>query len=95
MVPQLGPNMTMLNSLGSDGEAIRTLNHTQLLRAKLKAWDAREDQRFDREDIKWLLEHYGEKIDPSRLKSDIAAEFVKTYREGKEQEWASKILGLD
>lgn len=91
---ELGTNMTMLNSIGPDGKSIRTLNHTQLLRAKLKAWDAREDQKFDREDIKWLLEHHGDKIDASQLKKDIAAEFVETYEDKIERERASKILGL-
>lgn len=84
----------MLNPIGSDGAAIRTLNHTQLLRAKLKAWDTREDQKFDRHDIKWMLEHHGDKIDASQLNHDIAAEFVKKYEDEKERERAAKILGL-
>lgn len=86
--------MTMLNPAGQGGDPIRTLNYTQLLRAKMRAWDDRQDQKFDREDIKWLLEHHGKDIDASQLNKDIAIEFVETYEEKKEREKASKILGV-
>lgn len=86
--------MTMLNPTGQGGDPIRTLNYTQLLRAKMKEWDGRQDQKFDREDIKWMLEHHGKEIDASLLNKDIAVEFVKTYEEKKEQEEASRMLGV-
>lgn len=86
--------MTMLNPAGPDGSLIRTLNYTHLLRAKMKAWDIRQDQKFDSEDIKWLLEHHGEKIDASQLNKDISFQFIQTFEDKKELEQAVNILGL-
>ncbi len=72
----------------------RLLNVSQLLRAKLWAWNRRGGQKFDRDDIMWLLRNFGDDIDPSAINLDIAADFADECESAEEAEWVRQKLGL-
>ncbi len=71
------------------------LTVSQLLRAKLWAWHRRGDQKYDRQDIVWLLESYGDQLDPSVLNTDIAKDFAYSCESVEERDWVLGMLGIN
>jgi hypothetical protein len=71
---------------------VLTVSH--LLRAKLWAWNRRGDQKFDRQDIVWLLESYGDQLDPSVLNTEIAKDFAYSCESTEERDWVLGMIGI-